>query len=234
MNNSLIQIKIKERLNKLDSADSSNIFCWQIQESFNKAQREWVRRQIEGINLKKEGRESSDQKVADLQLLLVEWTSTFVDQGTYFQSCSFPDNYLVFTKVSAEALHEDCCPPRRLVLYQAQETNVDVLLADFNKNPSYDAAESFYTLFNSTVRIYTDNKFTIVNPKVTYYRKPVTIQFQNCIDTETGETSLADVECEFQDNIIELIIDDAVAILAYDLADQSNAQRNLQNEQHNT
>ena len=53
MNNSLLQIKIKERLNKLDSDDYENISCWQIQEAFNKAQREWVRRQVNGINVEK-------------------------------------------------------------------------------------------------------------------------------------------------------------------------------------
>ena len=70
MNNQLLQIKIKERLNKLDSDDYENITCWQIQEAFNKAQREWVRRQIDGINQKREGRESSSQSIADLQNLL--------------------------------------------------------------------------------------------------------------------------------------------------------------------
>ena len=48
-------LKIKQRLNKLDSSDYDNIQCWQIREAVNKAQLEWIRRQIHGVNLVKEG-----------------------------------------------------------------------------------------------------------------------------------------------------------------------------------
>ena len=54
MLNSTIVIKIKQRINKLDSQDYDNITCWQIVEAFNKAQVEWTRRQLHGINLVKE------------------------------------------------------------------------------------------------------------------------------------------------------------------------------------
>ena len=57
MLNSTITIKVKQRLNKLDSQDYDNITCWQIVESFNKAQVEWSRRQLHGVNVLKEGDE---------------------------------------------------------------------------------------------------------------------------------------------------------------------------------
>jgi hypothetical protein len=231
--NELLQIKIKQRLNKLDSSDYDNVFCWQMQEAFNKAQREWVRRQIEGINQKREGRESSSQKIADLQNLLVTWKDTFVDKGLYFESCDFPTDYLIFARISAKAKN-NCCPPRRLTIYQAQESNVDILLKDKNKRPDFNWAETFSTLFGNKVRIYTDNKFDVIEPEVIYYRKPVNIKFLNCTDVETGLPSIVDVRCEFTDGITELIIDDTVSILAYDLEAYQNGQRSLQNEQNNT
>jgi hypothetical protein len=49
MDNKLIQLKIKQRLNKLASFDYDNIESWQIQEAFNKAQLEWTRRVIHGL-----------------------------------------------------------------------------------------------------------------------------------------------------------------------------------------
>ena len=70
MNNNLLQIKIKQRLNKLASLDYDNIECWQIQEAFNKAQIEWTRRQLHGLNSKKEGAEQSINTIDDLQVLL--------------------------------------------------------------------------------------------------------------------------------------------------------------------
>ena len=41
MLNSTIVIKVKQRINKLDSQDYDNLECWQIVEAFNKAQVEW-------------------------------------------------------------------------------------------------------------------------------------------------------------------------------------------------
>ena len=234
MTNELLQLKVKQRLNKLDSEDWDNIQCWQIQEAFNKAQREWVRRQVDGINQKREGREASSQKIADLQNLLVTWTDGYVNKGLYYESCDFPSDYIVFARISAKAKKDDCCPARRLVIYQAQESDVDVLLKDVNKNPNFDWAETFATFFGNKVRIYTDYKFELEDIEVIYYRKPVTIQIQGCTDTETGITSIADVECEFRDSVVELIIDDAAAIIAGDLEMRENSQRLSQNEQHNT
>lgn len=233
MTNELLQLKIKQRLNKLDSDDYDNLFCWQIQEAFNKAQREWVRRQINGINQKREGREISSQKIADLQNLLVTWTAGFVDKELYYESCDFPDDYLVFARISAKAKNH-CCPNRRLVIYQAEESDIDILLSDKNKNPNFYWGETFSTMFGNKVRIYTDNKFEIIDPKVIYYRKPIAIQFANCTNTETGLPTTGDVLCEFRDEVIELIVDDAAAILAGDIESQYQQQRNSQNEQHNT
>ncbi len=70
MNNNLLQIKIKQRLNKLASLDYDNLECWQIAEAANKAQLEWMRRQLYAINVRKEGTEQSAGLVDDLQRLM--------------------------------------------------------------------------------------------------------------------------------------------------------------------
>jgi hypothetical protein len=55
MNNQTLLIKLKQRLNKLDSKDFDNIQCWQFVEAFNKAQLEWCRRNLHGgICIKRE------------------------------------------------------------------------------------------------------------------------------------------------------------------------------------
>ena len=68
MNNNLLQIKIKQRLNKLASFDYDNIECWMIQEAFNKAQLEWVRRRLHGLNASREASEQSVTIVDDVQI----------------------------------------------------------------------------------------------------------------------------------------------------------------------
>ena len=67
MLNSAITIKLKQRINKLDSQDYDNIECWQVVEAFNKAQLEWCRRQLHGNNMYKEGDEMSKRRIDDLK-----------------------------------------------------------------------------------------------------------------------------------------------------------------------
>ena len=59
MENNTLLLKLKQRLNKLDSQDFDNIECWQFLEAFNKAQVEWCRRNLHGGNMYKEGDELS-------------------------------------------------------------------------------------------------------------------------------------------------------------------------------
>ena len=93
MLNSTITIKMKQRLNKLDSNDYDNIECWQVVEAFNKAQVEWARRQLHGINLVKEGDEQSTRRKDDLQVLLSTFTLSLVDKEYYYAG-AFPSEYL--------------------------------------------------------------------------------------------------------------------------------------------
>ena len=67
MNNTTLQLKFRQRLNKIASNDYDNIECWQIVEAFNKAQVEWCRRQLHGNNIFKEGDEMSKRRIDDLK-----------------------------------------------------------------------------------------------------------------------------------------------------------------------
>ena len=88
MLNSTIVIKVKQRINKLDSQDYDNIECWQIIESFNKAQVEWCRRQLHGLNIVKEGDEQSTRRKDDLQVLLMSDPITMTDKKDFYSECS--------------------------------------------------------------------------------------------------------------------------------------------------
>lgn len=58
MDNNIFQIKVKERLNKLDSSDYPNLPCWTIAEAANKAQIQVVRRMLQVlIRLEQEQKE---------------------------------------------------------------------------------------------------------------------------------------------------------------------------------
>jgi hypothetical protein len=224
MNNATLQLKIKQRLNKLASNDYDNIECWQIVEAFNKAQIEWVRRQLHGNNMSKEGDEESKRRVDDLQQLLVDSVLNGADRVTFFESTALPANYMEFKRVSAFA-KDECCPERSLSIYHAEEADIDQLLRDRYRTPNFEWAETFCTLLGDRIRIYTNDKFEIVRPRLFYYRKPINIQILNCVDPYTQVASTVDVPCEFRDDIAELLIDEAAAILAGDIESMLQYQR---------
>ena len=121
MNNSTLLIKLKQRLNKLDSQDYDNIECWQFVEAFNKSQVEWCRRNLHGGNMYKEGDELSKRRIDDLQPLLIELSLTGTSTDTYFETDNFPvGTYLEYKRVTTDAKTE-CCPARSMTVYLAEE-----------------------------------------------------------------------------------------------------------------
>jgi hypothetical protein len=232
MNNDVLQIKFKNRLNKQASLDYDNIECWQIAEAFNKAQIEWVRRQVHGNNLRKEGDESTKMLIDDLQKILTEKSLSVTDSGKgYFETVGIPKDYLFFKRVSADASTE-CCEDKNMTVYLTEMADVDNLLSDANRKPSYEWGETFCTMSSNKIRIYTDNAFSISKLMLNYYRKPVQVSFTGCINMETGAAS-PNVECEFKDDIVEIILDEAAVILAGDIEAMNQMSRLKNNAQTN-
>jgi len=233
MENSTLLIKLKQRLNKLDSNDYDNIECWQFIEAFNKAQIEWCRRNLHGGNMYKEGDELSKKRIDDLQPLLVELSLLGSVTDTYFETNNFPvDKYLEFKRVSTQA-KDECCPPRSMTVYLAEEANVPLLLRDPLKNPSFEWGETFCTMLNNTIRIYKNKNFEIVLPVLTYYRKPTLIQITGCADPYTGLVSTTNVNSEFKDDLVEVILDDTAALIAGDIENMYQQQRGTQAAERN-
>ena len=231
MLNATIFIKLKQRLNKLDSQDYDNIECWQFVEAFNKAQVEWPRRQLHGINITKEGDEQSTRRIDDLQVLLQEYPLSLSNKPDHVFG-TIPNDYLQWKRVDIMA-RDDCCDGRRMTVYLAEEGNLNQLLRDDAKNPSFDWAETFATMRGNNVNIYHDGKFKIEEASLLYYRQPIRIQVQNCVDPYTQEASTQEILCEFKDDIIELLIDEAASILAGDIEASNQYTRGSQGAERN-
>lgn len=218
MNNATLQLKVRERLNKLASNDFDNIECWHIVEAFNKAQIEWARRQLRGSNMFQDGDEQSKRRIDDMQRLLVQVPLPIQEQDIYYETVDeLPVNYLEYKRIDVFAKNECCEDKRPMTVYLAEEDNRAQLLRDEHKKPSFEWAETFCTLISNRARIFTNGEFELSGAQLTYYRFPVYIQIQNCVDPYTQQASVADVECEFKDDIVELLIDEAVAIIAGDI-----------------
>jgi hypothetical protein len=216
MNNNLLQLKIKSRLNKMGSNDYDNFECWQMVEAFNKAQNEWVRREA------KKG-EDSKHNIDDLQKVVKEIPLKGSNKNNFYESVPLPEDYLAGKRVSAIGHTKECTTPRIFKVYEGEEANLDDLLSDDNKKPSFEWGETFKTQIDNKIRIHTNGQFSIKEATLVYYRKPKQISFENCVNEYDEVTT--NVECEFKDDIVELLIGEACSILAGDIESFNQAQR---------
>lgn len=231
MLNATIFIKLKQRLNKLDSQDYDNIECWQFVEAFNKAQIEWPRRQLHGINITKTGDEQTTRRIDDLQVLLETYSLNINNKPDHVFG-EIPEDYLQWKRVDIKA-GVDCCEGKRMTVYLAEEANLNQLLRDEAKNPNFEWGETFATMKGNNVNIYHDGKFSIESASLVYYRQPIRIEVQNCVDPYTQEASTQEVLCEFKDDIIELLIDEAASIIAGDMEAGTQFTRGSQGAERN-
>jgi len=210
---SQVSAKIDSRLNKAASGDYDNIWNYHKKEAFSKAISEWVRRQIHGKNQTQEGDEETAMRVDDLQVLLKSENLSFRNKGLYVETEKLPADYLYFKRLSPLVSTSRCPKGRNILSYLKEEANVDVWIT----MPSFNFEETFHTLIGNKIRVYHNNDFNIDKVSLTYYRKPKTYSFKNL-----------DEVVEFKDDVCEILVDEAVKIIASDI--ESANQKTLSQE----
>jgi hypothetical protein len=169
------------------------------------------------MNTKQEGDEQSKRRIDDLQILLSETPMTTNGHENYVETVDLPENYFEWKGIHASGNDECCEGQRPMIIYLAEVANVSTLLRDKHKQPNFTWGETFCTLQNNRVRIYTNTEFTLTDVRLSYYRQPRRIEITGVSDPYTNIVSTQDIECEFKDDIIELFIDEAAKILAGDI-----------------
>lgn len=226
----LIPIKVKERLNKLSSNDYDNIECWQFIEAYNKAQLDWSRANLHGGNQYREGDEQTRRRIDDFQVLLKPKTLKGINRDFYFESESLPKDYFFFKRCFVYGSTETC-KHEKIKCDLKEEANVDLLLDDPNANPSFEWRETFCTLVGDKIRVYTSGNFIIESIELVYYKYPTPINLSGCLDINNLPGT--NVDPIFRDDVVEVIIDAAVAILAGDIQDINTLQISQQRVQQN-
>lgn len=233
MNVQLLQKKIQERLNKLDSSDYGNIQPWQIVEAFNKAQLQWVRRQLQGINQTKSGADGSIRRIDDLRFVLTSAPISVTDQGIYYEGI-IPSNYMEWSRVSGQA-YNSCCPKRPLVIFLGGGDNRDLDLVNEGRKPNFEWATTFSSIQGNNIRIYTNDEFQLSDVVLTYYRYPTNIQIAGTPDIyNPPAVSTIDVPSEAPEDVQEIMIEEAVSILAGDIQQYNVEQNTAQSVNTNT
>lgn len=236
MNNQTVLLKVKERLNKLDSNDYKNLQAWQIVEAFNKAQLDWCRRNLHGTNILHEGDEQSISRIDDFEKLITSPKSlSFIDKGIYYESTvgSWPDNYLRYKRIDLMVINDCCSEPKLMNTYLGEAANVNIYLKDENMKPNYAWGETFAIISNDKINIYHDNQFLIKEASLVYYKKPLPIQIIGVVDLQTKLDSTIEVICEFRDDIAEVLVAECASILAGDIENQLQMERESRDVENN-
>jgi hypothetical protein len=191
-----------------------------------------VRRQIGGYNQKQTGDGSTKINYDDTQKLITTIALDGMNYADNWVSLPYPADYMNYTSLYVMA-KSDCCPDRNIIVYMVDKADLYVILRDANKKPSFEWGETVAYLAGNEFTVYTNGEFEVTSVDLTYYRKPVPVQFQNCIDISTGQPT-GDVACEFKDDIAEILVDNAVAILAADIESFNQYTRASNSVQNNT
>lgn len=197
-----VSTKIDLRLNKSASSDYDNLWSYVKAEAFNKGINDWIRRQFHGTNIKQEGDEETTIRVDDLQVLLKKDNLTVRDKGLYVESGKLPSDYRYFKRLTPY-VSKGACTNVRIKSHLREEANVDDLLPTY---PSFQFEETFHTIIGNKIHLYHNKDFSVDKLELTYYRNPKIYDFKKLDDV-----------VEFNDNICELLVEEACKIIASDI-----------------
>jgi hypothetical protein len=118
-----------------------------------------------------------------------------------YSSFLIPENY--FEHIDLKVLaSKDNCKKQLLKTREIKGENVGPYSLDPNLNPSFKFRETFYTIAENAVQVYTKD-FTIASTEMSYYRYPKQVELENKDDPES---KFKEEQLEFDDKLINRII----------------------------
>lgn len=222
MNSTDIYYKITTGLNKLDSNDYQNIEKWVIQQEYHKARLNLIREQINGVNVKKEGKEASIFKITDLQILLKSDVLSGENKKIYFESELLPKDFLYYSRLTPTIEGTDCDTPFQIQSIPIEDSNVDEYLNDDLKAPSLKFEQCFHTFNSNKIKVYHNNEFKVKECSLNYYRKPLVIQFEGVV--QSNGSLGKQTEEEFKDDLVELFVEKTIANISSNIENINRKQ----------
>lgn len=223
-------LKLRTRLNKISSSDYDNIEDWAAVEAIHKSALEITRNIIHGNTKMQDGVEETSFRITDLQHLLVSTKLKGNNIYSQYYEGKLPKDFLWYSTVEPIVSKGDCTN-KKIISNLREQANANVLLEDYNSRPSFEWRETFHTLLDNKIRIYTANEFDINEVILYYYRKPIKMDIYGY--THEDGTVSQNVDLEFKDDLAEIIIDNAASIIAGDIESINQNQINSQRTQIN-
>lgn len=218
--------RIKQKLHKLDSKDFDNIQPTFMLAAYNESRLDWLRRNLIGTNISKSGDEGSKRRMEDFtQIMKLPQNLVVAKKEGYYLSQKLNDDFFAFKRLELKGTSNCCEGSIKMICYLVGESNVDIYLRDSDLSPNLEWGETFCTMNDNRLKIYTGDDFTIEDVKITYYRFPNIVEKANVYCLEKDLMSTTNVDCEFKKDLVSLFIDETVSSLAGDI--ESVAQNQL-------
>lgn len=204
MNSLIASRRIDDGLEKQATSANGNFTPQNKEDALNKVLSDWIRKQIQGVNLLREGQEETTIKVDDLQILLVEKSLNVRKGKLSVDTDTIPSNYRYYNKLSVYASKGNCSNVLIPSVF-VENGNVDEYLSDGTFSPSFEFEQCFHVLLNDKFRVFTGDDFDVTKALLSYYRDPLKISFK--------KEQLAE-EWEWKEDVAEILIDEAIKYLA--------------------
>jgi hypothetical protein len=211
--------KIDQKLNKLSSNSHQSIELEDKLLAINEAQITLVKQKLNSNNVLSGGLDAFKKRYEDLQNLvetehklplketdkkLNAWSFAIKElKGKYM---FYVNSYLVADKGS--------CEDRVIYVNRdlTKHSDVHLLLNNNNYKPSFEYQETFCTIANDEIAVYTDGTFKPKDLYLSYIRYPKYIDKEGYIKLD-GSASI-NSDCELQDYLEDELVDLAVKNLA--------------------
>jgi hypothetical protein len=211
-------LKLRLRLNKIHSSDYDNIPDYAAVEAINKVALEITRRIARGVNHLQQSAEETVFTIDDINFLLKPADLAVIYHRLYAESDPLPSDYLYHNRVTP-IVTKGTCSSVPITSHIREEANADLLLNDWAQAPSLDWDQTFHTLAGGKIKVYTGGDFFVEKVKLNYYRKPIPMDIEGY--THEDSTPSASHDLEFNDDLANIIIDEAASVIAGDI--ESNA-----------
>ena len=125
-----------------------------------------------------------------------------------YYAFELPEDYFEFSNVYGKASKGDCYNTN-IDLFEIKDFNKNIIISDEFTSPSFEYREAPFTISDNSVKVFTDNNFSVDNIILTYYRYPKKIKLQNPDNPESQFDDSFDLD--FDDKVIDRIISAAVS-----------------------
>lgn len=114
-----------------------------------------------------------------------------------------PEDYYAFSNVNGRFSRGDC-EVTDFQMWEAKNENVEELYNDMSNEPSFDYRETFYTIGEDAVTVFT-KKFNVEDLFLTYYRYPLMVDISGYIKSDGSQSS--DIDPEMDDKFVYRVLD---------------------------